>query len=146
MSHVQTQLMSRITFLLTGFDTTGNRVYQASEHPLTPATLPGLTIALGDERNVGGTMNSTIKQVDLLIGVYVSGDDFTVSAQAMVEIEEALYGDYANGRYFNGLALSVVYQGCSNNYVATTAVRHTKKVVRYTIEYQTADGHADTAC
>ena len=65
MSHVQTQILGRAVTILTGLNTTGTRVFQSSLHPLTPATMPGLSISLGAEGNIGGTMDGTSKSVKL---------------------------------------------------------------------------------
>ena len=146
MSHVQKQILDRVVTLLTGLSTTGSRVYRSSEHPVTPASMPGLSVSLGDEVSGEGSVSSTVKGVSLIVLICVDGDDSALSTKALAEIEAALYGDYSDGRYLTGLALSVLYRGAGRKYVTTTAVRHTRLTVQYDIEYQTIDGSAETAC
>ena len=146
MSHVQTQILDRVVTLLTGLTTTGSRVFRSSEHPITTTTMPGLSVSLGDEGAGEGSISATVKSVALIVLICVEGDDFVLSTKALAEIEAALYGDYSDGRYFDGLALSVLYRGAARKYVTTTALRHTRLTVQYDIEYQTMDGAAETAC
>ena len=146
MSHVQKQILDRVVSDLTGLSATGSRVYRSSEHPVTTATMPGLSVSLGEELAGEGSISATIKVVRLTVLVCVEGDDFDVSTKVLADIEAALYGDYSAGRYVAGLALSVLYRGCSREYVTSTAVRHTRLTVLYDVEYQTMDGAAETAC
>jgi hypothetical protein len=145
MSHVQSQILAHVKSLLTGLATTGVKVYRGAVHPETPASMPGLCVALGNETTAGGTLDATTKAVELLIKVFVAGDDFDISAQSMAEIEAALYGSFSEGGYFSGLALSVVYEGAIRTYKDSAAFRHTVRDIVYKVEYQTADGSAETA-
>ena len=144
MSHVQSQILARVKSLLTGLATTGAKVYRGSMHPETPETMPGLCVALGNETNAGGTLDATTKAVELLIKVFVAGDDFDISAQSLAEVEAALYRD-SEGGYFDGLALAVVYEGATRTYKDSAAFRHTVREIVYKVEYQTADGSAEIA-
>ena len=146
MSHVQQQLIGRVIVALANLPGVGSRVWRSSVHPLTPACMPGVIVELGKERNAGGTLDATTKAVDLLIGVYVEGNDLVVSTEILAAIEAALYGDYADGRYLDGLALSLVYGSSERRYVTSSALKHTETRVVYSIEYQTVDGSADVAC
>ena len=145
MSHVQTQIISRVLRLLTGLTTTGSRVYQGRVHPLTPGTMPGLCVSLSGENPTGGTTKATQKEVSVVVDVYVTGDDYAVSGQVQVEVEAALYGDCAGGRFFTGLATNLIYGGERREFVATAALKHTKVSITYNAEYQTIDGVANAA-
>jgi len=145
MSHVQTQILSRLMTLLTGLPTTGSRVYQGRVHPLTPGTMPGLCVSLGGETPTGGTTKATQKEVELVVDVYVGGDDYTVSGQVQVEVEAALYGDRVGGRFFNSLATNLIYGGERREFVTLGALKHTKVSITYKTEYQTVDGVANAA-
>jgi hypothetical protein len=145
MSHVQTQILSRVLSRLTGLATTGSRVFQGRVHPLTPASMPGLCVSLGGESPTGGTTKATLKEVSVMVDVYVAGDDYAVSGQVQVEVEAALYGDRAGGLFFNGLATNLVYGGDSRAFVDSAALKHTKVSITYNAEYQTVDGVANAA-
>ncbi len=145
MSHVQTQILGRVLSLLTGLTTTGSRVYQGRVHPLTPGTMPGVCVSLGGAQPTGGTMKATQKEVELLVDVYVAGDDYSVSGQVQGEVEAALYGDRVGGRFFNSLATNLVYGGERREFVASGALKHTKVSITFNVEYQTVDGVANAA-
>ena len=146
MNHVQTKILSRVMTLLTGLPTTGSRVFEGRVHPLTPTAMPGLCVSMGAEQPIGATLSETTKGVDLVMSAFAEGDDVVVTASVLAEIEAALYGDYAAGRFFSGLAISVIYRGADRQYVTSSALPHTKMDIVYRIEYQTVDGDAETAC
>ena len=143
MDHVQTQILDRLTTLFSVLPTTGNRTYQASEHPLTLSSMPGLTYTIAGEGNGGGGLTETIKLPKLKIVIYIKGDDLEVSNQVLAEIEGVLYGDFSGGRYLDGLVTNLIYGGSSRDYITATALKHTRVDVEYKLEYQTKDGYAD---
>ncbi|NMW18034.1 MAG: hypothetical protein HKK66_03210 [Chlorobiaceae bacterium] len=141
--HVKTQILNRVVTLLTGLDTTGNNVFQATEHPETPDTMPGITISFGAEGNIGGSLRATEKSLALKIGITVKGDDHVVINQVHSEVESALYGDFVNGGYLNGLATNLIYSVSRRTHNEKAALKHTVLDVEYKVEYQTEDGNAD---
>lgn len=143
--HVREQIRVRVVSLLSGLPTTGDRVFGSAVHPLTPQTMPGLTIWCRDDKPTDGTLRATTMEMALRVGVYAEGDDPATVHQVFAEVEAALYGDRANGRVINGLATNLMKEGSNVNYIDNAAVRHTKGELAFAAEYQTEDGDAETA-
>lgn len=141
MDHIQTQILDRAVSLLTGLLTTGIRVYKSVEHPITPDSMPGICVSISGESMISGLIDSTIKSAELVILVVVPGDDAALSARVQAECASALYADCDSGRYFNRLALGIVFKGMDRQFVTKTAIRHTKTVLSYGVEYGSADGN-----
>ncbi len=138
--HVQQQIFERVVALLGGLSLTGSRVYAADNHPLTPATMPGLTVTVDKESATGGGLRSTNKAVRIVITSYVAGDVFAEPNQIALDVATALYTDRVDGRALNGLAVNMYYNGSARRYNREAALKHTATIMEYTIDYQTADG------
>ena len=147
MAHVREQIRLAAAAALMGLDTSGDRVFPDGEHPRTPGAMPGLSAALGKERNIGGTLKATTKEVEILIDAFAEGPVWEPAHNAMLaEIEAALYGtEDEDGRFFGGVATNLVYKGATVSRETGGAVEHGVLHITWTAEYQTEDGNAETA-
>ena len=146
MAHVRTQIRNRLMTILAGLPTTGDRVYRSRVHPMTAGTMPGICVYCGTEKAVGGTLKATEKAVEIVIDAYVAGseyDDDTDRVQA--EVEAALFGDFASGRYFGGLVTNLAYATAESRYFGNAAQKHGILRMIYEATYKTEDGDAETA-
>lgn len=146
MSHVRTQIRNRVLSTLTGLTTTGSRVYASRVHPMSPDIMPGICLYCGTEKAIDGSLKTTTKAVDLIIDAYVSGsayDDIADTIQA--EVDAALYADFANHRYFNGLVENLSYSMAESKYFGEAKVKHGVLRMIYQATYTTEDGNAETA-
>jgi hypothetical protein len=146
MSHVRTQIRARVVDVLTGLTTSGDRVFKTRVHPMSPGSLPGLCVYTGSEAATGGTLKATTKEVELVIDAYAAGVDFDDTADLMqAEVEAALFDDWADGRFFDGIATNLVYSQSDSKFDGEGAVRVGVCRAIYKVEYQTEDGYAETA-
>ena len=146
MAHVRTQIRDRLMTILAGLTTTGDRVYWSRVHPMTVGTMPGICVYCGKEEAVGGTLTATEKAVDIVVDAYVSGSDYDYdAAQIQAEVEAALYADFTNGRYFNGIVTNLAYSMAESEYFGDAAVVHGMLRMIYKATYKTEDGDAEIA-
>lgn len=143
--HVQDQILNRVVTLFTA-ELGAAYVYKGEEHPLTPDTMPGVAVWIPDDRPDDGTLDATTKQAILHVAVFAEGNHSDDGGSVLAVVESALYGDRGNdGRFLNSLVTNIVFEGQTSNYDSTAAVKHTKSVIRYALEYQTEDGNAEQA-
>ena len=112
MSHVRTQIRDRVASILLGTVTAGARVYKSRVDTMTADTMPGICVYTGDEvvDNADSGLKFTAKVVDLVVDAYASGALYDDDADLMqAQVEAKLFADQANGRFFNGLAVSLTY-------------------------------------
>lgn len=146
MSHVRAQIRARVVEVLTGLTTSGARVFKTRVHPMSPGSLPGLCVYTGAEAATGGTLKATTKEVELIIDAYAAGADFDDTADLMqAEVEEALFGDWELGRFFDGIATNLMYSRSDSKFDGEGAVRVGVCRSIYKVEYQTEDGNAEVA-
>lgn len=151
MAHVRTQIRDRLakrsgTGILVGLPTTGDRVYRSRVHPVTAGSMPGICVYCGRERSVGGTLQATEKALDIVIDAYVAGVEYDDTADRIqVEVEDALYGDFENRRFFGGLVTNLAYATAESKYFGNAAVSHGILRMVYEATYKTEDGDAETA-
>lgn len=142
---VRENIRGVVVVLLQAAFSGGAVVFDGSEHPLTPASMPGLCFWMPEDRNGGGTLQATTKLADARFAVYVEGDHPTAGGEVVAEIAPALYGSLSEGRYLGGLVTNIVFSGLSSRYDSAAFVRHTRYEVSYSFEYQTIDGDDETA-
>lgn len=143
--HVQDQILNRVVALLTA-ELGAAYVYAGEVHPLTPETMPGVAVWIPDDRPDGGTLEATTKQAMLHVAAFAEGNHSDDGGSVLAVVESALYGDQGNdGRFLNSLVTNIVFEGQTRNYDGAAAVKHTKSVIRYALEYQTEDGNAEQA-
>lgn len=146
MAHVEEQIRSAFVALVTGLTPTGDNVFESKEHPLTPATLPGLCVYITGCDVTDGTFTATTKELTIAVDTYVEGFEVdTVQAEITKEVEEALYNSESAGRFFAKTVMNLKYDGYSNNSSDAGAVRHSVRKHKWICEYQTEDGDAETA-
>ena len=146
MAHVRAQIRDRLMTILAGLPTTGNRVYRSRVHPMTAGTMPGICVYCGREKATGGTLKATEKAVDVVIDAYVAGSEYDDDTdQIQAEVEAALFGDFANGRYFVGLVTNLAYATAESRYFGNAAQKHGILRMIYEATYKTEDGDAETA-
>ena len=148
MAHVRTQIRNRVAAILLGTATAGSRVYKSRVDNMTADTMPGICVYTGDEvsDDADSTLTSTCKVVDLVIDAYAAGSTFDdVADQVQAEVEAKLFADKANGRYFSGLALSLIYGQSGKKYNGDAAVKQGVVRTIYKVKYITQDGNAETA-
>jgi hypothetical protein len=149
MSHVRTQIRDRVADILTGLETSGERVYKTRVHPITRESMPGLCVYCAAEKAdiENSSLRATTKIVDLVIDAYAAGEDFETVADTMqAEVEKALFADIDEyNRYFNSLAINLTYSASDSKYDGDCALRYGICRAIYKVEYQTEDGNAETA-
>lgn len=146
MAHVRTQIRDRVMVTLTGLATTGSRVYRSRVYPMGHATMPGICVYISKETATGGTLSATEKTAELVVDAYVSGAEYDDAAdQIQEEIESALYSDFANNRYFGGLAYNLSYVLAEGRYFGDAKIKHGILRMIYEVTYKTEDGNAGTA-
>lgn len=150
MAHVRMRIRDRLvkrdgTGILVGLPTTGDRAYRSRVHPMTAATMPGICVYCGREKATGGTLKATEKAVDIVIDAYVEGSEYDDAVDRIqAEVEAALYGDFADGRYFGGLVINLAYATAESKYFGEAAQKHGVLRMIYEATYKTEDGDAET--
>ncbi len=151
MAHVRTQIRDRLvkrdgTGILVGLPTTGNRAYRSRVHPMTAGTMPGICVYCGREKAVGGTLKTTEKAVEIVIDAYAAGPEYDDAVDRIqAEVEAALYGDFADRRFFAGLVTNLSYATAESRYFGEAKVKHGILRMIYEATYKTEDGDGETA-
>lgn len=115
---------------------------------MTPDTMPGICVYTGAEKadEEDSTFTATAKVVDLIIDAYAMGDTFDdVADKIQAEVEAKLFADKSNGRYFNELALNLLYAASDKKYNGDGAYNYGVVRAIYKVKYMTNDGSAETA-
>ena len=148
MSHVRTQIRSRVVTKVTSLTTTAARVYESRVYPISSAKMPGLCVYMKNEKGVWDDGLKQVKEVEIVIDAYVEGTSYDSNCDKIqAEIETALYGDYnaTTDRYLNGLALELRYQQAESQYFGDAAKPYGILRMIYTAQYCTASGAPETA-
>jgi hypothetical protein len=143
--HVKEQIRARISELIAG--RFGQNIFNGPEHPITPGSMPGCCVYLGDVKKTGGSLLATTYEAQVVLDLYRQGseclEDF---AEDDTVIESLLYDDRDNdGWFFNGACINLVRGPESTKYVAGAFVKHSVHKEIWLCEYQTEDGNAETA-
>lgn len=141
--HVVDQIRLALVTLMTPVRTS---VYEGEVHPVTPDTMPGLCVWVGNEVSDGGTLKATQRELTVCIDGYAYGyfPDAELSA-ILLDVDTVLFADKGNdGRFFGGLVTSLAYVGATRE-CPTAPFAHGIIKIRYNAQYQTEDGYGETA-